>query len=537
MSASVFAGMAGFADNFTKAYSGEKRRQLDDERQAKMDKITTDRADRETADWTKKDNYEKGLAAAGAPVAAEQPNDVLKDDDGNDMPAVPAFRAGTQRYATMAEAQGAADKASTPEATSTRQAAFMNANGKPLEALQMSNAVMDQQAKKMGLETAELEIANKKFNTDVLASLDADPDWTKSAANLLTKTQLGSMAGMTVSPSISTDGKTVSFVGTGPNGETKTLATMPNTPEGKLQFTQRILKATPEMKVAWLVENAKTAKAEIEAAQKQDNWGKEYTLREKEVTSKGELRVAQAEAAALRGSIAAGRANGSSNAGQGAPGVALKDRREYLADFANGLEDVKTAVDPKEAAAMQQRNQSKLVKADAIFSTNAELGNVLTAPQARAAMDMAQDPKNIRRVKDNATGSVYEVVTVNGKQVVVGTGELKTPVAETAKPANTTAPPNATTPSRQPVTMASVAASAPSSIDKIQAESIKAFEPLAAQVKQAESTFVAVAKSGDPVAIQRYIKEKEALRSQLESSVNAKFGNAAPKIMQQLLAQ
>ena len=109
----------------------------------------------------------------------------------------------------------------------------------------------------------------------------------------------------------------------------------------------------------------------------------------------------------------------------GAPGVALKDRRDYLSDFSAGLEDPKTAVDANAAAAMQQRNQTKLVQADAIFSTNAEFGTVLTAPQARAAMSLAQDPKNVRKVQDNNTGTVYEVVNVSGKQVVVGTGSLK----------------------------------------------------------------------------------------------------------------
>jgi hypothetical protein len=119
---------------------------------------------------------------------------------------------------------------------------------------------------------------------------------------------------------------------------------------------------------------------------------------------------------------AAGRAR--SGVGGGA-GVALKDRRDYLSDFSTGLEDPKTAVDANEAAAMQQRNQTKLVQADAIFSTNAEFGTVLTAPQARAAMSLAQDPKNVRKVQDNNTGTVYEVVNVSGKQVVVGTGSLK----------------------------------------------------------------------------------------------------------------
>jgi hypothetical protein len=131
---------------------------------------------------------------------------------------------------------------------------------------------------------------------------------------------------------------------------------------------------------------------------------------------------------------AAGRAR--AGVGGGAPGVALKDRRDYLSDFSAGLEDPKTAFNANEAAAMQQRNQTKLVQADAIFSTNAEFGTVLTAPQARAAMSLAQDPKNVQKVQDNNTGTVYEVVNVSGKQVVVGTGSLKPKEAESNPAAN-----------------------------------------------------------------------------------------------------
>jgi len=329
------------------------------------------------------------------------------------------------------------------EAKAGRFQSALEAQGKPLEAMQMGNAVMENKAKKMGLEVAELDFANRKFNTDVLSGIDADPDWTKGAANLLTKTQLGGFAGKTVTPAVSADGKTVSFVGAGADGATQTLFTLPNTPQGKLQFTQQILKASPEMKVSWLVENAKTAKAEAEALQKQGNWEKDYTLKEKEVNSKGELRVAQAEAAALRGHIAAGRASGGAGSTNG---PALKDRRDYLSDFSGSLPDPKTATTPEEAQAINAGNQRILAQADAVFSTNAELGNILTAPQAAAAMRLAQDPANIKRVRDNNTGMVYETVAVNGKPVILGVGSMKPQEAEkpSAQPAAATTKPKAT---------------------------------------------------------------------------------------------
>lgn len=147
--------------------------------------------------------------------------------------------------------------------------------------------------------------------------------------------------------------------------------------------------------------------------------------------------------------IAAGGAGGG---GGGAPGVALKDRRDFLADTSNFLEDTKTAGTPEEAMAMQRRNEQTLAHADAIFSTNAEFGTVLTAPQARAAMQLAQDPKNVRTVRDTATGQAYETVQVNGKTVVLGVGTMKPKQAQaidTTKPpppARVSAPPETAIP-------------------------------------------------------------------------------------------
>jgi len=121
-----------------------------------------------------------------------------------------------------------------------------------------------------------------------------------------------------------------------------------------------------------------------------------------------------------------GASNGTAN------GPSLKDRRDYLSDFSISLPDPKTAATPEEAQAISVGNQRVLAQADAVFSTNAELGNILTAPQAAAAMRLAQDPTNIKLVRDNNTGTVYETVFVNGKPVVVAAGKMKP--KETEKP-------------------------------------------------------------------------------------------------------
>lgn len=155
----------------------------------------------------------------------------------------------------------------------------------------------------------------------------------------------------------------------------------------------------------------------------------------------------QAEAMAGWYASNKGKAGGgttSSGSGGGAssiPGVALKDRRDYLSDFSGSLPDPKTAATPEEAQTISAGNQRVLAQADTVFSTNAELGNILTAPQAAAAMRLAQNPENIKRVRDNNTGIVYETVDVNGKPVILGVGSMKPPVKTPSQSAPATAAP------------------------------------------------------------------------------------------------
>jgi len=75
-----------------------------------------------------------------------------------------------------------------------------------------------------------------------------------------------------------------------------------------------------------------------------------------------------------------------------------------------------------------------------------------------------------------------------------------------------------------------------SSLQKIEEANIAALGPLAQQFKQAEQQFIAAAKSGDQQAIAQYMQAKEVLRKQLEETVASKFGNQAPKVLNQLLS-
>jgi hypothetical protein len=75
-----------------------------------------------------------------------------------------------------------------------------------------------------------------------------------------------------------------------------------------------------------------------------------------------------------------------------------------------------------------------------------------------------------------------------------------------------------------------------SSIQQIEEANIAELNPLAQQFKTAEQQFIAAARSGDQAAIAQYMQVKEDLRKQLEQAVSTKFGNAAPKVLSQLLS-
>ena len=71
MGAPIFAGMAGFAENFTRAYSGEKRRQTDEEDRKAEREWRKEQQARQRQEWNDADQLKTELKDAGA-VRTEQ---------------------------------------------------------------------------------------------------------------------------------------------------------------------------------------------------------------------------------------------------------------------------------------------------------------------------------------------------------------------------------------------------------------------------------------------------------------------------------
>lgn len=177
------------------------------------------------------------------------------------------------------------------------------------------------------------------------------------------------------------------------------------------------------------------------------------------------------------------RAAGAGRSGAGAAGeatVGLKDRRDYLDDFAKMLPDPKGALDPTEAGTLLEGNKRALAQADAIFTTNASLGNILTAPQAATAMRLAQDKKNVQVMRDNESGRTYETVVVNGQPVIVG--ELAQKPAAKATPGAAPAAPQG-----QNVAASSGTGAVAAPVDRIGSQPIGPLTPTSHIVESAKA--------------------------------------------------
>lgn len=220
-------GMASFIAGFGNGYFKAEDKKYERERQEKQDAWQEEQQGRQRKEWERADRLEADLQAAGTPMTVEQPNDVLKDDDGNDMPAVPPLRVGTQRYATMEEATKAAADANTPEAQNKRMVqAYRNA-GQFDKAMTMENQLRQGEA-------ADMQLANLKFQEKLGNWMGGGFDGFRDGINAY---EGGPFKGKRIDFITSPDGKTRTVGIVGADGEVApTALTVPNTQEGLIQL-------------------------------------------------------------------------------------------------------------------------------------------------------------------------------------------------------------------------------------------------------------------------------------------------------------
>ena len=285
--ASFLAGMGG-------GYIKAKDKEYERERQAKDDAWREEQQGWQRADRAEKDALRTSM------------KDAFADRSTIEGTAVTGTT-GTNLYKDPAQAQAAADDArieaemrgESPSAVATMQATGITGNmskghkittepvdltslnsrdakmargvnalmaaGDPEKAISMENTVMENQAKKLGLNVAELKFADDQFNRKMQDTLSREGDFWGNASQVLTDTSLGGLAGVQVKPVVSADGKTVQLVGM-KDGKDQVMFSAPNTAEGQLAFVQRISKADPATKIGWLKEGVDREAARSKAA-------------------------------------------------------------------------------------------------------------------------------------------------------------------------------------------------------------------------------------------------------------------------------
>lgn len=285
--ASFLVGMGG-------GYIKAKDKEYERERQAKEDAWREEQQGWQRADRAEKDALRTSM------------KDAFADRSTIEGTAVTGTT-GTNLYKDPAQAQAAADEArieaemrgESPSAVATMQATGITGNmskghqittgpvdlaslnsrdakmargvnalmaaGDPEKAISMENTVMENQAKKLGLNVAQLKFADDQFNRKMQETLSREGDFWGNASQVLTDTSLGGLAGVQVKPVVSADGKTVQLVGV-KDGKEQVMFSAPNTAEGQLAFVQRISKADPATKIGWLKEGVDREAAQAKAA-------------------------------------------------------------------------------------------------------------------------------------------------------------------------------------------------------------------------------------------------------------------------------
>jgi hypothetical protein len=233
------SGIAAFVAGLGTGYVNGARYKNEQEHQQKRDQQDQERHDAFLSDREEKKARQKTLTDAARPLEVEQPNDVLKDDDGNDMPAVPAFRAGGQRFETREAASAVADKGNAPAARQARMLGAMEQTGDFAGAAQL-------RASQAQATAAEQQLADRAMR-DKLVSLRTPEE----LAGLISETPAdGQNGGLKVRAVMSPDGKNFGFVKIGADGKEQPVPGVFSNDERGMEKARSLVAGytTPEMR-------------------------------------------------------------------------------------------------------------------------------------------------------------------------------------------------------------------------------------------------------------------------------------------------
>lgn len=166
-----------------------------------------------------------------------------------------------------------------PEARAGRFQAELERQGKPLDAMNMSNAVMENKAKALNLDVAQLKHLNTTYNNKVMSRLNA-PGGTifENAAKLASDVQFGGLEGTVARVEVSADGKTVSIIGSRDGVDAPPMS-FPNNATGRMQLSQSFMRVDEATQAAYLRYEAEREQAQAKDAQTQTNSDRDFELR------------------------------------------------------------------------------------------------------------------------------------------------------------------------------------------------------------------------------------------------------------------
>lgn len=299
-------GMVSFLAGLGAGYLNANEKARERERQAKDDAFREEQRGRQRQEWQAADQLNADLKDAAAPretisgtettaggtkVFSQTPENAAgmqallanEAELTGDAPQQKQTTAATGDMARGHKIGATAEGQNTGDARNQRVTDALMKNGQIERATAMENTALEQKAKKLGLDVAQAKFADETFNRRLVERLSETPNWTDGAAAVLTETQVGTLAGVTVAARPTKDGKTVEFVGMSQDGKERVLAQFPNSEDGKAQFLQRVARVPLESKIGWIVEDAK-------AKQVQANADRDFDLRKRETESQMQYR-------------------------------------------------------------------------------------------------------------------------------------------------------------------------------------------------------------------------------------------------------
>lgn len=543
-------------------YLSAKDKVLEQERQKKRDDREQTTFDNQQTVFNQAQAEKAALKDAATPASVQpeqQATGVSADSMDMDQPAAAAdasapatrYKVGANTFADKGVAEKTADDYNAPSAVRKRLSTLAaQGNAGASTALQANIASTEGEMK---ITKAQREEANSVFDQGLRTALQSGGP--QGLAQFMSDSKADGQDGaMKFQAQVSPDGKSWQMTQVGTDGTAKPFGKVfandeAGMAEAGLMLSRSVSdesKVKHTMDVAEAARRAKHDEGMLAVSQQNANSTTQNAntaeqYRKDQAANMREQRRLQEE---HNKAIASGKAQAN------APiQVTLKDMNDFEGNVDKYIKDqfpVKDGADDKERALLNAQATTFKATASSIFQTNAAHGIPLTAGTVMQAMELAKDPTNQRVYADPTTGQKYMGVVVNGTPVAVS-GALQQPQAQPAQagaPANspTAAPAQAPNPAAmaaqgvQP-TPAPAAPRPMNSVEQIQAQGVATLQPLADQLKQANAQFVAAAQSGDQRSIAQYMQAKETLRLQLEKQVNDKFGNAAPRVLQQLMAQ